>query len=415
MSDNHGYGRRLSNERDRVANSALSEADRDALMRYLRAIDSQLDLSPATVTNRVKDVRVPCERAGASLKAMQSVDDVNQVLFDLKHDTDLSQGTLRNYRKAFRLFFKWRGDSWFDEIRVGAAPKRPVSEDDVLDSDEVDALVEAAKGTRDTALIAFMLDTGFRIGAAVSLRIGDIDLTERPATVSFNEDGPVKGATGTVLVTWSHSDISSLLRIHPDRENPDAPLFFRDDSRASESDLFLSYQAARNVIAKAADKADLKGVTPHTLRKTAISQWINDRLTDREIKHRAGWHKDSSQFQQYDGLTDSDMNGQIAEHYGLSADGDGAEPLVSECPHCNRPIRSSDRFCPGCASPLTQSAATVAERMAEAGEESVAGLPPDSAHEALAIWRKVESSPELKEWAADHADSSDESSSSNSA
>lgn len=65
-------------------------------------------------------------------------------------------------------------------------------------------MLGACRNARDKALVAFLLDTGLRIGAAGTLRVGDIDLSGRAGKFSINEDAvALKGASGTRPITWS--------------------------------------------------------------------------------------------------------------------------------------------------------------------------------------------------------------------
>ena len=85
---------------------------------------------------------------------------------------------------------------------------------------EINELLETADHIRDKATLALLADTGIRIGAIASLRAQDVNFSDRVATVSINEDGNVKNASGNVPLTWSRGHIASWLDVHPRSDDP---------------------------------------------------------------------------------------------------------------------------------------------------------------------------------------------------
>lgn len=219
--------------------------------------------------------------------------DANDLLFELKREHGLSEGTLRNYRKALRYPFRHLGHDWADNGHVGASPSdtREVDPSEILTDGEVDAMFGAARNSRDRALIALLLDTGLRIGAVASLRVRDVELTEKAGTITLNQDGPTKDSRGTVPITWSRSHVVNWLSNHPRRDEPDAALI-HELSPLDEhvGDGALRTSVIRRRLKRLADDADIDRdrINPHTWRKTAIANWTLEGLSDQQIKHRAG-------------------------------------------------------------------------------------------------------------------------------
>jgi len=405
IDDVHSFEAKFEGQLDLLAEADIADPDRKAIQRFLRRLDASGDLELSTITNHVNHLRLAAERAETPLTEMDR-DAVDDFLFALNHEHGLSEGTRRNYRKSLRKFFGFRETDWAEDIKIGAAPDRSVNPEDLLSQDEIDALFDAAKSARDRALLAVLLDTGLRIGAAASLTVGDVTLTDRAGFITIDADADAtKGAEGTVPITWSRSYVANWLDVHPDRRDGAAFIHSLKDGRATtDDDGGLTYQHLQRHLKRLADRADVdRGkVNPHTFRKTAISQWIRDGLPEQEIKHRAFWDEDSSQFGAYSGIADEELNQEILERYGL-ADPDSGGPTLEHCPQCGVALREGARFCSGCGAALTRSAAEEHDdASADATDDIAAADSPVDTALARAVAERLRADPEFTADALDH-------------
>jgi hypothetical protein len=135
------------------------------------------------------------------------------------------------------------------------------------------------------------------------------------------------------------------LAIHPLKDNPEAPLW----TTLTVPHEALSYNAIRMTLQEIAETAGVKKrVNPHSFRHKAITSWVLDRLSEQEIKHRAGWSKGSNQMLKiYANFTDDEMNDQIYEKYGLKKD-ETRQITLEKCPRCFNVLRPTDRVCSQC-------------------------------------------------------------------
>lgn len=361
ITDVQGYTDKFENQLSLLENADIPENDRTAILELVHHEDAQDTIEVGTIVNHINRLRLSSERADVPLTDMAKTD-VDSFLFSLKHDRELAEGTLRNYRKALRKFFKHHDREWAEDVEIGASPDRSVDPSQLLDMDEIMALIEAANNPRDKAFVAVLADTGLRIGAACSLRVQDVAFDGPAGTITINEDGPVKGASGQKPVTWSRGYLGNWLDVHPRNDEPGAPLFHKTKHLTDGEDGALTYQYAARRLKWVAEEADIDTdrVNAHNFRKSAISRWIREGLSEQAIKHRAGWVKDSTQFDVYSAVTDEEMNEDILDHYGL-AESESASPELDACPACRTPLSDEARFCPGCGSPLSQAAAEAAE------------------------------------------------------
>jgi len=353
--DIQGYGRKFENQLEKLADADIG-ADRVAIKQYVHAREGHINRG--TMVNYINRLRLSAERADTPLVEMSKAD-VDEFLFDLRHDHGLAEGTVRNYRKALKLFFDERGEDWATDITVGAPESKSVDPDELLEDDEVNALLDAADSARDKCLVAMLADTGLRIGAIGSLRIRDIDLSGDTAMVSINDDANVKGASGTMPLTWSEGYLTSYLNVHPRRDVDSAALIHQASGYyEGDDDGALGYQYLSRRIKDLADAAgvDRSRVNTHNFRKTAISRWVREGLSEQAIKHRACWAVDSDMLETYAGVRDGEFNDQILSHYDLDTEAESERPDLEQCPRCQAALQPNHDFCPGCSAPLTAGA-----------------------------------------------------------
>ncbi|MFB6196405.1 MAG: tyrosine-type recombinase/integrase [Haloplanus sp.] len=405
------YGRKLQNQLEKLTKADIADTDRKAIQQFVDYLDVRTDNNQGTIVSNLNRLRLAAERGKTPLTNAEE-SDITALMGTLKRDHGLSEGTLREYRKALRKFYKWRGVDWAEDIKIGPSPDRSVDPDTLLDDDEIEAILDAAENPRDKAAIALLADTGMRIGGIASLRIQDIDLTEQPGTVSVNENANVKGASGTVPLTWSRGYVASWLEVHPRRDDPDAALIhkFAGHHTAGDDDGALTYQYLSRRIKEVGERAsiDPERLNTHNFRKSAISRWIREGFSEQEIKHRAFWVKDSRQFETYSGVTDDEMVAQIADRYGLDiSDVETARPNLENCPQCASPIRDSARFCPGCGAPLTAAAADQKTAVEDATFESVAAADGQEADYFAEFRRRFNEEPSFREQVVGEGDHED--------
>lgn len=356
--DVQAYASKFENQLEKLREADIDERDRDAILKLVRQWDSEHSINQGTIVSYINRLRLSSERADMPLVEMDK-DAVDSFVFDLKHETELAEGTLRNYRKALRKFFDERGEDWAEDIKIGASPERNVDPNELLEEEEIRDLLDAATNPRDKALLSLLADTGLRIGAVCSLRIRDIDLSDDVGTININEEANVKGASGRIPLTWSEGYVGSWLNSHPRRDEPDAALIHKVEHVGEDEDGALTYQYAARRIKFIADDAgvDRDRVNTHNFRKTAISRWIREGLSEQAIKHRACWDVDTDMIDTYSGVRDEELNDQILDHYGIENGEDDMSVVLDQCPRCQTTLAPGDDFCSGCGAALSDMAA----------------------------------------------------------
>lgn len=366
-----------------------AEADRQALKRW----GNSQDVADTTLIDRLKNVRLMAKRSDQHLVDMDK-GDVLALLAEFSNgthpdvpDDGLSDGTLRQYRQAARLFFRDELDrDWGADIEIGQAERSPIGPDQILTGDEVDALLDASQTPRDSALIAFLCVTGQRITAALSIRVGDVDLNDRTATIRLNDDAKgMKGASGPRPILWARTYVASWLDIHPCRDDDDAPLFctVQGGSRPAENgdtvtwDLGdpMSRSQAHNRLVTVAERAEVptEKVKPHNFRHTAITRMRDQGIPDDRIRFMVGVEPDSDILERYDKATNEKMLRRLRDDHGIETEEEMTvgQPSLDNCRQCGAPLRGAARYCPQCGTPLNVDAADEIDDGKESIEDSI--------------------------------------------
>lgn len=371
VDDVQGYQMKYDNQMTLLEDSNdLVEADRRALKRWiahLRTNDSEVE-SLGTIVGHLNRMRLCAERSAMPLTEFESIDDVNTLELCLQDEHGLAASTIRGYKKGLRKFFQWSDDADFgDDVTIGAPIENKHDPEDEITTEELAAMLDATSefdaAARDKAFIALLRDTGLRLGAVLSLRVGDVDLETRKATVQINTDGNVKDAEGRLPLTWSRGYLANWLDIHPRSDDPSVALIHKTRRFGPDDDGALRQQYAGRRITKIADAAgvDSDRIHAHLFRGTAISEWIRDGMTEQQIKHRAAWDEDSRMLSTYSMVSEEEMNDGIFDFYGIEGEGTDRSPDLEACTQCRTPLQGTERFCPSCAAPLDSTAVSVSD------------------------------------------------------
>jgi len=364
VDDIHAFQKGFAAALKRIGESELSDRNKELIKKFIVFCSGQ-DISISTCTIYLNSLHRIAVRVKKDLDGMEETD-YELLLLSLKSE-GYKEGYVYQYKKTIKKFFKWQFDEdvpkWVKRITLKCT-ETPVQPSDLLTKDQINKLFNACYHPREKAIIALLLDGGMRIGALGSLRIKNIEFNQYGAVIYLsktsqsNKTTPPKG----VPITWSTGYLNQWLAMHPDRNNPEAPLWVnmkgRDRGKA------MSYNTIRKALSDVAERAGIQGFHAHLCRHTAITGWILEKFTEQEVKHRAGWAKSNRRmFDVYGNFTDQEINKSIYAHYGLAV----AEKSVKleRCPRCQAVLKPDMLFCPQCSLALSASAAKSIEDRSE--------------------------------------------------
>jgi integrase/recombinase XerD len=232
--------------------------------------------------------------------------------------------TLKEGRKSATVSFKLTVvRSFFEYLRAGGyvqlnpASTRlvspPAASDEMkgraLTAKEVRYLLSGPdrsrpEGARDYALMLVMLRLGLRVSEACSLRASSIHWSHGRWTVRLKVKG---GRERTLpLPQEVRQAVDEYLRLDKGRREalhsggPEAYLFQPAvNYRTLEFSKPLSTRTAWNVVQRWADYGRLGRISPHDLRRTAITRALDQGLSYRQVQMMSG-HKDPKTVMRYD-------------------------------------------------------------------------------------------------------------------
>jgi len=188
--------------------------------------------------------------------------------------------------RGFHRFCLLEGITTSDPARSWRPPKTPrrlpkaIPYDRVVTLIETAAMAEAPIGLRDAALLEVLYGLGARISEACGLDIDDVDLDERVVLLRG------KGSRERRLPLGAHAaDAVSayLVRGRPALMKRSTPALFIN-ARGGR----LSRQSAWEIIARAADRAGVSGVSPHTLRHSFATHLLEGGADVRVVQELLG-------------------------------------------------------------------------------------------------------------------------------
>lgn len=230
---------------------------------------------------------------------------------------DYSEWTKHDYKVTIKRFYKWLkgNDETYPEevkwIKTTLKENQIVLPEDLLTEDEVKTLVDVALSPRDKAFIITLCESGARIGEVGSMHINDVTFEERYTALRL------RGKTGSrrVIVVAATPYLNMWLQNHPQRNDPDAPLWIN----LSTVNRFkpLSYPALAKILRVAVERSGItKKVTPHKLRHSRAT-FLASRITESQMNEIFGWNQGSDMPSIYVHLSGRDVDDAILGVYGL--------------------------------------------------------------------------------------------------
>ena len=288
-------------------------------------------------------------------------EDVEELVynFNKKFSKDGQEtNTTSDHKKILKNFYRWIKFDSRDQKSVGdpaetiwirtKKPRENLTADMLITEAEKNSLLRACgENLRDVAFISTFSDLGCRPGEILTLQIKHVKFDDKGAVII------VDGKTGprSIRVIECVPDLALYIEKHPDRDNPDAPLWISmDEKRYGNS---WSYHGMRNRLQRICDVAQIhKRVWPNLFRHTGATK-TGMFLTESLQKKRYGWSSGSKMPGRYEHMMNSDVEEAIFKHYGIS--NTKSEDLVCKpkiCKICDLPNSYDSKMCSKCGKPL---------------------------------------------------------------
>jgi integrase/recombinase XerD len=243
--------------------------------------------------------------------------DVEKVVEEnINKNNNINQESRKQEKIALKKLFRWikkcEEDEYPPEVSWIKTPRnkgrKRIDPEDLLDDNDIELMIKAADNPRDRAFLILMGESGCRIGEALTLQVGSINFDERGAF--FN----VEGKTGVRRVRTINATpyLHDWLAIHPDKDNPESPLWVNIGTTKHISKKFdkgeikkgkdyndhwnyaLSYAAARKILVNLGRKAKIKKpINPHNFRHSRATALGAGGLNQSIMNEIMGWKQGS--------------------------------------------------------------------------------------------------------------------------
>src|SRR3972149_8654842 len=273
--------------------------------------------------------------------------------YDLTEQLEREHKDDYNYRKFIKSFFRWLTDDnvpkWVKNIKL-VKKDTPVQPCDILTRDEIDKLLGACTTIMDKALLAVALDSAMRIGAIGTLRVKNVEFLKSGALLYASTTSETLKSTAPqpFPITWSTGYLSAWLDLHPDKTNPNRPLWVITSGHSKGK--AYSYRALSKRLKHIGLRSGVKKrIHFHLFKHQKITEMILKGFSDRQINYQGGWAPDSKRmYKVYGNYFDKDMADSIMAHYGISKE-DAKQVTLTQCPRCHAVLRPEARVCHQCA------------------------------------------------------------------
>lgn len=289
-----------------------------------------------------------------SNKTLFTVEKEDIESFIIHRKNTCSNTTVHNNFLTLRTFFQWLkpGNDFFKGIK-SRQPKNNLPVDELLLSQDVITLRDAANNQRDRALVMLLWDSATRKGELLNINIGHIQFDK------FGAVAIVNGKTGKrrIRLIDSVPDLQLWLNMHPLRNDPKAPLFITDRKYEGEYRR-LNEQTVNNMLNGLAERAELKkNVYPHAFRHGRLTDLAKKGFNEMELRIFAGWTKESNMPATYLHLSGADIEKKILQQNGIIEDdtkirAESLKPV--DCPRCKTRNPVGAKFCMTCSLVLDQ-------------------------------------------------------------
>jgi site-specific recombinase XerD len=331
-----------------VARGVLRQEDAGDVLAYLRDKTIRSDPSEITLTVQARYLSQFCRALPRTVKDCTS----NEIMVALAgYRKGHAQNTFRQmviYVIQFLRFLSMDTDEIGD--MMPARKWNTKNAGDMLTSEEVDALIAAARTSRDRALVSMLYEGGFRPIELSRLMWRDVKFDQYGAVVNTAEK---TGKPRYIRLTWS---AKALAQWQQDCRRETGPVF-TDIRPGRQQDRGISTHAINDMVADLVRRADIrKRAYPYLLRHTRITHLMEDGVPESVIKKIHWGDVNTSMLATYAHISDQHIDQVMLEHAGIDKPGKraraSAKPVT--CQGCKTLNLPGSQRCAMCGRSFTE-------------------------------------------------------------
>ena len=270
---------------------------------------------------------------------------------------DYAEYTKYDFKIVLKMFYKWlKGkDEEFPKVIKWLKPKLRNKThklpEELLTVEEVQLLANSTTNPRDKALILVLYESGCRIGELLYMNLKNVQFDNYGGVLIVN------GKTGSrrVRIIASVQILSQWLQEHPDKGNPNAPLWPARLGRYQP--VPCSYPSVLAMLERAKTASGIrKRIYPHLFRHSRATA-LASKLTEAQMKEYFGWTQGSEMAATYVHLSGRDVDSTLLQMYSLKELPKEKEVKldVHICQRCKERNSPTQSFCGKCGNPFDES------------------------------------------------------------
>jgi len=295
------------------------------------------------------------------------------------HNKPFKQNTLWSYIRIVKPFLLWLIESGYSEvkphkiqmIKAPAIDTDTSTPDDILTPEEIKALIQACKHSRDRALISVLYESGARIGELARLTWKDCIFDKYGFGLYINDTKTKKQRYARLITSAEY-----LAGWRNDCPDPSVnALVFTNLHDGGP----IEYITVRRLLERTLTAAGIqKKVTKlHLFRKSRITHMIAQNYQESVVKQAMWGNLSTKMFQTYVTLGEKDIDAEYLEKAGIQQKPteliDTLKPRP--CPNCHTINAPTSSFCSKCGSPITDNARHDVEYGVDTMRQLLAGNP----------------------------------------
>lgn len=244
-----------------------------------------------------------------------------------------------------------------------------VKRSDLLTPDEIEQLLRSTTSARDRAFVAILWEAGPRVSELGNMQIKHATRAQNGYTLD------ITGKTGTraPLIVSSAPYLDAWLSQHPQREDPEAPLWVRQRAPTA-----VAYRGISFMLQRLFRRAGIrKPFHPHIFRHSRVTYVLaNGIMNEQQAKKYFGWTPASDMpGSTYAHLIDTDVNNAILRENNLAPHQEAHRELQPvKCRICEHLSPPRSEYCQRCAAVLDLKKAYEHQQLHDLKEELFARM-----------------------------------------
>ena len=268
------------------------------------------------------------------------------------------QNTLFDHVSILKQFLLWMIENQYSnlpekKVKAIKTPRKDTltkTASQLLMPEEIQALINASRSSRDRAMIMTLYEGGFRPGEICQLTWGDMKSDPKGIAVNVNFK---TGITRYIRLVMAKKYLSEWRGDYPLPITQGSLVFLNEQRRQ------LTWFAMAMQIRRIAKRAGItKHLTPHLFRHSRITHLLREGASESVVKLMMWGSLNTDMLMTYAHLTGGDVDAEITRLYGLDT-GKNEKPARLEpriCPSCNLINPPGEDYCRGCMEALSPKA-----------------------------------------------------------